>query len=82
MVVHSCYNFAGILLFLNCIINSVVILRFNKTARGWVSAKIRCTLLEGRNENMKSINDAAIVSSDCERPNGINLISIKPDSSL
>ena len=82
MVVHSCFNLAGNLLFLNCIINSVVILWFNKTAKRWVLANIRCTLLDGRNENINSVKDAVIVGSDCERSGGITLTCIKPNSSL
>ena len=43
-VVILCYNIIGLLMYLNCIVNSLVILWFNKVAKQWVLNKMKCNL--------------------------------------
>ena len=77
MVVHTCYHFAGFLLYLNCTINSIVIIWFNNTAKQWILNKIRCTLVMRRKEAINNVSDVAIVGRDFERPSGILLTNVR-----
>ena len=43
-VVILCYNIIGLLMYLNSIVNSLVILWFNKTAKQWVLSTMKCNL--------------------------------------
>ena len=65
-VVYLCYCIVGLLMFLNCIINSCVILWFNKTGKQWVLSKIRCNLRRNTND----LNDVAVIHSDKHKPVG------------
>ena len=82
MVVHTILHFAGLLLFLNCITNSLVILWFNKTAKQWALIRMQCTFLMGRKENINNVSGAAIVGRDYVRPSVISLTNIKPTSTM
>ena len=76
-VVHTCYHFTGLLLYLNCTINSIVILCFNKTAKQWILKRIRCAIVMRRRETIDNISNAAIVGRDCERLRGILLTNVR-----
>ena len=76
MVVHTFLHFAELLLYFNCIINSLVILWFNKTAKQWVQTKIQSCFLRRRRETVKVTNDIAIVSTAQQRQ--ADLLATKP----
>ena len=64
--VYLCYIIVGLLMFLNCVINSCVIFWFNKTAKQWVLSKIQCNLRR-RTDN---VNDVVVIHSDKQKPIG------------
>ena len=82
VVVHTFLHLAGILLHFNCIINSLVILWFNKAAKQWVLTKIRCIFLIRRKEKINVVGGAAIVGKDYVRPSVITLTNMKPTSTM
>ena len=59
-VVNLCYSITGLLMYLNCIVNSLVILCFNKVAKEWVLSKTKCNLRR-RTDAVNSAKDIAII---------------------
>ena len=79
MVVHTFHHFAELLLYLNCIINSLVILWFNKTAKQWIQTKIQSCFVGRRRRRGETViftNNAAIVSTVQQRH--VDLFATKP----
>ena len=60
--IYLCYSIIGLMMFLNCIVNSLVILWFNKTAKQWVLSKIKCNL-QRRTEDVSFANGVAVIHS-------------------
>ena len=71
-VVYLCYCIVGLLMFLNCAINSLVILWFNKTAKQWVLSKLQCNL----QRITGNVNNVAVSHSDKQQPIGANETSL------
>ena len=59
-VVNLCYSITGLLMYLNCVLNSLVILCFNKAAREWVLSKVKCNLRR-RKDAVNFANDIAAI---------------------
>ena len=60
-VVCSCYLLVCMLIYLNCIVNTLVIFRFNKIAREWILTKIRSCFPRGRGEAVNVATNAVSV---------------------
>ena len=71
-VVYLCHCIVGLLMFLNCTINSLVILWFNKTAKQWVLSKIQCNL----QRITGNVNNVVVNHSEKQQPIGVNETSL------